>query len=60
MVNLCPNCKNSELKENISFDGALFWVKKILTIYCPSCDYQNIKIFKSSLSEKQNYEMRRL
>ena len=55
----CPKCGSEGIKENTHFDGALFWVKKVVTVYCPVCDFANTKIFPSSLTEKQNYELRR-
>jgi len=52
----CPKCKNGELKENIGYSGILS-VKKIITYYCPLCDFKNKIEFPSSIKEKMENRM---
>jgi len=47
----CPKCKNCELKENTAYIG-MFQVKKIVTYYCPLCDFKNKVEFPSSIRER--------
>jgi C4-type Zn-finger protein len=59
MVSNCPECEKGELKENISFEGTLLWIKKVITIYCTSCGYKNTIRLPSSITEKQVFEENR-
>ncbi len=46
----CPKCK-AEIEVDVSHKGIIFNRKKILTYYCPLCDFENKKEFK--LNETQ-------
>lgn len=48
---LCPKCKNGYLLKETLFEGIILNRKKIITYYCPSCDFKNKVVFK--LNEKQ-------
>ena len=54
----CPKCKKGELKENISYEGMLFNIKKVITTYCVLCEFRSRIMFPASLSEKQAHEMK--
>jgi RNase P subunit RPR2 len=47
---ICPKCK-AELKEQISIRGILFWKKKEVIFYCPSCSFENKRQFKLSYKD---------
>ena len=58
-MNKCPKCKTGELKESVTFQGNMFsGVKKGITTYCPVCGFKNTIILPSSVSEKQEHNMR--
>jgi C4-type Zn-finger protein len=46
----CPKCKYGELKENISYEGILFNIKKVITTYCQLCDFRNRVVFPATLT----------
>jgi hypothetical protein len=42
----CPNCKNSELNTVETLSGIIWNRKKVVTVYCILCDFENVKEFK--------------
>lgn len=49
----CPKCKIEDIKQEVNLKGYIFNRRKVITFYCPLCDWQNIKIFKLNEEEYQ-------
>jgi len=43
----CPKCKEGEIREQISIKGFIFKKKKVY-LYCPLCDFENVREFRLS------------
>jgi hypothetical protein len=45
----CPNCKDGDLKEQVQLKGiTIFTRKKVITWFCPCCDFTNERILSIS------------
>ena len=55
----CPKCDNEEIKEQVSIVGR-FKKKKIITYYCPLCDYKNEHVFAISKWDMQTEDLNRI
>ena len=49
----CPKCKQTEILQEVNLKGTIFARRKIITFYCPLCDFKNQKQFKLSENEYQ-------
>jgi len=51
----CPNpkCHKAQVRENVSIGRGVFSKKKIITFYCPICDWQKTKEFQMTKHDLQ-------
>jgi transposase-like protein len=50
----CPKCQIDEVKEEVHYAGLIFSRRKIITNYCPVCDWEHIKKIKINEEEYQS------
>ena len=50
---ICPKCMKAYLLKEILYSGTIFGRKKIISFYCPLCDFRNDKKFKINENQYQ-------